>query len=86
MPLVHAPLSFACESGPETGPKGAAGDKDRQRRDLLETNRRLLDENARLADENRALREAAALWIGLYERQLERANAAVADRSFSKSA
>ena len=86
MPLVHAPFDMACESAPETAPKGATTDKDRQRRDLLETNRRLLDDNARLADENRALREAAAIWIRLYERQLDRANAAVADRSFTKSA
>ena len=29
---------------------------------------------ARLAEENHALREAATMWIGLYEKQLKRAN------------
>lgn len=46
------------------------------RRELLEANRRLAVENARLAEENAALREAADLWIRLYEAQLERANKA----------
>jgi hypothetical protein len=84
MSVVRAPFRVTFEPGPDSTSKGSVTDKDRQRRELLEDNRRLLDDNARLADENRALREAAAIWIGLYERQLERANSAVADRSLTK--
>lgn len=52
-------------------------DPQREVRMLIEENRRLQKENARLAEENAALREAADLWIRLYETQLERANAAL---------
>jgi hypothetical protein len=52
-------------------------ERDRQeRQDLLDENRRLAAEIDRLADENRALREAASIWIRLYEKQLDRANLA----------
>jgi hypothetical protein len=50
--------------------------RERPRREVLEDNRRLTAENARLSEENVALREAATLWIHLYEKQLERANQA----------
>jgi hypothetical protein len=39
----------------------------------------LAAENNRLLEENAALRDAAAIWIRLYERQLERANRAHAE-------
>jgi hypothetical protein len=52
-------------------------ERERQeRQDLLDENRRLTAELDRLAEENLALREAAAIWIRLYEKQLERANEA----------
>jgi hypothetical protein len=47
-----------------------------ERTELRGTNRRLAADNARLADENEQLRQAAELWISLYERQLERARRA----------
>ena len=50
---------------------------DHRQRALLEENARLAVENARLAEENSTLREAADLWIRLYEAQLERANRAL---------
>jgi hypothetical protein len=55
-------------------------DRQRLRRDLLQLdaeNVRLAEEIKRLRDENQDLRDAAALWIRLYERQLDRANEAV---------
>jgi hypothetical protein len=57
-------------------------DSDRLRRehDLLgDENRRLTVEVARLAEQNQALREAASIWIRMYESQLARANQAVSD-------
>jgi hypothetical protein len=61
-------------------------ERERQeRQDLLEDNRRLAAENDRLAEENLALREAAAIWIRLYEKQLERANDAARPARSSKS-
>jgi hypothetical protein len=59
----------------------ATAERERQRREALDDNRRLAEENARLVEENYALREAAAMWIRLYERQLERANGASPSRS-----
>ena len=59
----------------------ASAERERQRREALEDNRRLAEENARLVEENYALREAAAMWIRLYERQLERANERLTSRS-----
>ena len=50
----------------------------RERAELRGDNGRLMTENERLAEENRLLREAAELWIGLYERQLQRAKSAEA--------
>jgi hypothetical protein len=60
-------------------------ERERQRREALEDNRRLAEENARLLEENYALREAAAMWIRLYERQLERANQAASTRSRTRA-
>lgn len=55
----------------------AASERDRRERQTLQDdNRRLAAENERLIEENAALREAAAIWIRLYEKQLERANEA----------
>jgi len=42
-------------------------------------NARLTREIARLAQENEDLRESARIWIWLYEKQLDRANKAVAE-------
>lgn len=44
-----------------------------ERTELRGANSRLAADNARLVDENQQLRQAAELWISLYERQLERA-------------
>jgi hypothetical protein len=55
----------------------AFGERERLRseRDLLaQENTRLSLELKRLREENTALRDAAGIWIRLYERQLERAN------------
>jgi hypothetical protein len=49
----------------------------RRREEPARENLRLTAENARLADENQALRDAAAIWIHLYESQLARANRAI---------
>jgi hypothetical protein len=49
----------------------------RRREELAQENLRLKAEHARLADENQALRDAAAIWIRLYESQLARANRAI---------
>ena len=68
------------------GPMGlATAEREHQRREALEDNRRLAEENARLVEENYALREAAAMWIRLYERQLERANGASRSRPLGRS-
>lgn len=45
-----------------------------ERMHLAEENTRLTLELRRLGEENAALREAARIWIRLYEKQLERAN------------
>ena len=58
------------------------GDSNRLRREhelVGDENRRLTVEVARLAAENQALREAASIWIRMYESQLARANQAVSD-------
>ena len=65
--------------------RGAASERERERQDLLDDNRRLAAENERLMEENAALREAAAIWIRLYEKQLARANAAAPALRPSKS-
>jgi hypothetical protein len=78
LPLSPSPFDVRLVSRVDQ-PKAVAFERERLRRerqDLLEHNRRLNDENERLLEENRALREAAAMWIRLYERQLARANEA----------
>jgi hypothetical protein len=55
----------------------AFGDRERlrdERNHLAEENLRLASELKRLTDENEALRDAAKIWIRLYEKQLDRAN------------
>ncbi len=55
----------------------AFGERERLRdeRDrFAEENQRLAMELKRVAEENTALREAARIWIRLYEKQLDRAN------------
>jgi hypothetical protein len=55
----------------------AFGDRERlrdERNQFAEENQRLASELKRLIDENEALREAARIWIRLYEKQLDRAN------------
>jgi hypothetical protein len=42
--------------------------------DLEDERRALRDRLSQCAEENVALREAALMWIALYERQLDRAN------------
>jgi len=75
MPMVHDTLDGRVESNPEPARGLAIAARERHHRhEILEEIRQLAHENARLEEENRALREAASLWIGLYERQLERAN------------
>jgi hypothetical protein len=76
MPMVQVPVDAAFETGPEPKLSITIAGRDRPRREVLADNRRLAAENARLAEENHALREAASLWIRLYEKQLERANRA----------
>lgn len=84
MSVAQAPVYVLTDSRSESGPRLVIRRKDRQRRELFDENARLAvenarlaQENARLAEENSALREAADLWIRLYEKQLERANDAV---------
>ncbi len=74
MPPSQAPADLRTDSHIEQHMGLGITDRERQCREALEDNRRLAEENARLVDENYALREAAAMWIRLYERQLERAN------------
>ena len=76
MPLVQAPHDIDFESRPESAMNISITGRERPRREILEDNRRLAGENARLSEENQDLREAATLWIRLYEKQLERANRA----------
>ncbi len=74
MPMAQIPVDAAFETGPEPKIRLTLTGRERPRRDLQDDNRRLAAENVRLAEENHALREAATLWIRLYEKQLERAN------------
>ena len=76
MPMVQVPVEAAFETGPEPKMSITIAGRERPRREVLDDNRRLAAENARLAEENHNLREAATLWIRLYEKQLERANRA----------
>ena len=76
MPMAEVPVDAAFETCPEPKIRLTLTGRVRPRHELVDDNRRLAAENARLAEENHALREAATLWIRLYEKQLERANRA----------
>ena len=76
IPMVQAPIDVSFDSGSDSALGLGRTTRERQRRQLLENTRHLAAENARLAEENHDLREAATLWIRLYEKQLERANRA----------
>jgi hypothetical protein len=76
MPLL-TPTDVRGRSGLNQALSATSSERERERQDLLEDNRRLAAEIERLAEENLALREAAAIWIRLYEKQLARANDAV---------
>jgi hypothetical protein len=83
--MSQAPADLAIESTPAMGIRARLGqavgltfgERDRwrtERAELRAALRQLASENERLAQENQALHEAAAIWIRLYEKQLERAN------------
>jgi hypothetical protein len=72
MTVKHARVSSSPDAHPATSRAGAG--MPRTPREILDENLYLSAENVRLSEENHALREAAGLWIGLYERQLERVN------------
>jgi hypothetical protein len=75
-PMVHVPVEAAFKAGPKSAMSLTTPGRERINLELLEDNHRLKAENARLSEENDALRVAAAMWIRLYEKQLERANQA----------
>ena len=77
IPMVQSPVDVSFDSGSDATTGRGRSPRERQRRELPEHNRDLAAENARLAEENHDLREAATLWIRLYEKQLERANRAM---------
>jgi hypothetical protein len=85
MAVLRSPLDT--ESTPRSRPRArvehavglAFGERDQLRQQVSALARqvtRLTDELARVRQENLDLREAAALWIRMYERQLSRANQA----------
>jgi hypothetical protein len=80
-PMVQASVDVSLDSGSDSARGLGISARERPRRDPLDDNRRLAAENARLLEENDALREAAALWIRLYEKQLERANHATSQNA-----
>jgi len=69
-PVIHAQVGVSHDSSTSVAVAGMA----RTPREILDENLHLAAENVRLSEENRALREAAGLWIRLYEKQLERIN------------
>jgi hypothetical protein len=84
---LQAPVDIRIDVTPMLGMKArleqavgvTIGERDRWRRErdeLRDSNGQLRAEAERLAEENQALREAAAIWIRLYEKQLDRANRA----------
>lgn len=84
IPMVQAPVDVSFDSGPDSARGLAITARERPRRQLLEDNRLLAAENVRLLEENDALREAATLWIRLYEKQLERANQATSANALTE--
>lgn len=85
VPMVQVPVDAAFEAGAESK-MGVTTGWERGQRVVHERNRRLSAENARLREENEALREAAGMWIRLYEKQLERANKATAANLLTQGA
>jgi hypothetical protein len=81
IPMVQVPVEVSFDPGSDSARGLAISARERPRRDLFDDNRLLAAENARLLEENDALREAAALWIRLYEKQLERANHATSQNA-----
>lgn len=91
MPLHLSPVDVRIVSPRRQSPRRVAarlqqasalplGEQDRLRRELMDVdteNTRLAAEICRLQEENQDLRDAAEIWIRLYERQLARANEAV---------
>ncbi len=84
VPMVQAPNDMSFESRSESAMSVRVTGRERPRREILDDNRRLAAENARLSEENHALREAASLWIRLYEKQLERANRATSANALTE--
>jgi len=88
MALLHTSEDVVTEpSGKGSSPlvravRLAFGEGERlreEREQLAAENRRLTGELARVNEENASLRDAATIWIRLYEKQLERANRASGD-------
>ena len=91
MPLQLSPVDVRIVSPRRQSGRGVAGKleqatglpleaQDSLRRQLADVdaeNARLATEIRRLQEENQDLRDAAEIWIRLYERQLTRANEAV---------
>jgi len=84
IPMVHAPVDVSFDSGSTSAFGLTITARAHSRRELLEDNRQLAAENARLLEENQFLREAATLWIRLYEKQLERANQATSANALTE--
>jgi hypothetical protein len=84
IPMVHAPVDVSFDSGSTSALGLAITARAHSRREVLEDSRQLAAENARLLEENHFLREAATLWIRLYEKQLERANQATAANALTE--
>ena len=91
MPLHQSPVDVRIVSTHRQHAKGMSGrlvqapglplaEREVLRRALVALdaeNTRMAEEIKRLRDENQDLRDSAAIWIRLYERQLDRANDAV---------
>jgi len=85
MPVVHSPVNVEIPHKPgvlarlEEAVGLDFGEREHLRRKtaaLTEEIGQLTQEIQRLRQENRDLRDAAAMWIRMYERQLSRANCA----------
>ena len=85
MPVLHSPLDIETTPRPGVRPRHevavglAFAERDHLRERATSLSKevgRLTDEIERLRQENHDLREAAAIWIRMYEKQLSRANQA----------
>ena len=83
MAVLRSPLNTESTPRPRARVEHAVGlafgERDQLKQQVSALARqigRLTDELARVREENLDLREAAALWIRMYERQLSRANRA----------